>query len=127
MYNGAQYTSRAFSRRLEEAGLVGSMGSAGDAVDNAVVESFYGALETELLGRQRWSTRQELKTAIVPYIEGFTTVGGIRCLDISRRWSTGSNGLRNEVCGSNRDSHAPRGTTKHGNGVMALNNQVSGW
>ena len=68
---GAQYTSLVFSRRLEEAGLVGSMGSVGDALDNAVAESFYATLQTELLDRQRWATRRALKTAIFEYIEGF--------------------------------------------------------
>jgi putative transposase len=50
---------------------VGSMGSVGDAYDNAVAESFFATLQTELLDRSRWLTRQALATAIFSYIEGF--------------------------------------------------------
>jgi len=46
---GAQYTSLVFSRRLQDAGILGSMGSVGDALDNAAAESFYATLQTELL------------------------------------------------------------------------------
>lgn len=69
--HGCQYTSLAFSRRLRLAGLVPSMGSVGDAYDNAVVESFFGTLKRELVHRHRWTTRQELVTAVFAYIEGF--------------------------------------------------------
>ncbi|MBX6351184.1 MAG: IS3 family transposase [Clostridia bacterium] len=69
--HGAQYTALAFSRRLEEAGLVGSMGTVGDALDNAVAESFYASLQTECLDRRRWRTRRELKAAIFDYVEIF--------------------------------------------------------
>lgn len=69
--HGAQYTSLAFGRRLEEAGILGSMGSIGDALDNAVTESFFATLQTELLDRQAWPTRAALRSAIFEYIEGF--------------------------------------------------------
>lgn len=69
--HGAQYTSLVFGRRLQEAGIVGSMGSVGDALDNAVAESFYATLQTELLDRRPWPTRAGLKTAIFEYIEAF--------------------------------------------------------
>ena len=69
--HGAQYTSLVFSRRLQEAGIIGSMGSVGDALDNAVAESFYATLQTELLDRQPWPTRAGLRTAIFEYIEAF--------------------------------------------------------
>ncbi len=69
--HGAQYTSLAFSRRLEAAGILGSMGSVGDALDNAVAESFFATLQAELLNREAWPTRQALKTAIFEYIEAF--------------------------------------------------------
>jgi putative transposase len=45
-----------FGRRLREAGLVASMGTVGDALDNAVAESFFATLECELLDRQAWPT-----------------------------------------------------------------------
>jgi len=69
--HGAQYTSLPFTRPLEALGIVGSMGSVGDALDNAVAESFYATLQRELLDRQAWTTRQQLRTAIFAYVEGF--------------------------------------------------------
>jgi putative transposase len=67
----AQYTSLAFGRRLQQAGLVASMGTVGDALDNAVMESFWARMQTELLDRRRWSTRIELANAIFEYLEIF--------------------------------------------------------
>jgi transposase InsO family protein len=58
----AQYTSFAFGRRLRESGILGSMGSVGDALDNAVAESFFATLQTELLDRSSWPTRRMLTT-----------------------------------------------------------------
>ncbi len=69
--HGAQYTALAFGRTLRQAGIVGSMGSVGDALDNAMAESFFATLQTELLDRRSWSTRTTLTTAIFEYIEGF--------------------------------------------------------
>jgi len=69
--HGSQYTSLVFSRRLQEAGILGSMGTVGDALDNAVAESFYATLQTELLDRNTWPTRQRLRSAIFEYIEAF--------------------------------------------------------
>jgi transposase InsO family protein len=69
--HGCQYTSLAFGRRLTEAGLVGSMGTVGDALDNAVAESFFATLECELLDRYPWPTRASLRTAVFDFIEVF--------------------------------------------------------
>jgi putative transposase len=70
--HGTQYTSWAFGRRLRAAGLLGSMGTVGDAFDNAVAESFFGTLQLELLDRQpRWATRTQLASAIFEWIECF--------------------------------------------------------
>lgn len=68
---GSQYTSFAFSRNLVEAGIAASMGSKGDAYDNAMIESFFGTIKIELIHRQRWHTRHEAEMAIFSYIEGF--------------------------------------------------------
>ncbi len=65
--HGSQYGSAAFTKRLREAGIVGSMGSVGDAYDNAVAESFFATLQRELFDRRPWPTRQALaKTGHVP-------------------------------------------------------------
>ncbi len=69
--HGSQYTSWAFGRRLRASGLLGSMGSIGDAYDNAMAESFFGTLQLELLDRQPWQTRRELAAAIFEWIEAF--------------------------------------------------------
>ena len=91
--HGAQYTSLAFSRRLEAARILGSMGSVGDALDNAVAESFFATLQTELLNRAPWPTRQALKTAIFEYIEVFynrrrrhSALGYLSPDDFERMW-----------------------------------------
>ena len=67
----AQFTSWAFTRRAQESGLCPSMGSIGDCFDNAVIESFWGRMQTELLNRKRWKTRIELANAIFDYLEIF--------------------------------------------------------
>jgi putative transposase len=69
--HGCQYTSFAYGRRLHASGLVASMGTVGDALDNAVAESFFATLECELLDRYPWPTRAGLRTAIFDFIEVF--------------------------------------------------------
>jgi putative transposase len=68
---GAQYTALSFGKRLEEVGIVPSMGRVGSALDNAISESFVASLKTELLHRHRFLTREAARTAIFDYIEGF--------------------------------------------------------
>ena len=68
---GIQFTSWAFTKRARDSGLVPSMGSIGDCYDNAMMESFWGRMQTELLNRQRWRTRIELANAIFEYLEIF--------------------------------------------------------
>ena len=69
--HGSQYTSLAFGRRLGESGIAASMGSVGDCYDNAMAESFFATLETELIDRSDWATPAEAKTAVFEYIEVF--------------------------------------------------------
>jgi putative transposase len=68
---GSQYTSIAFGTRCREAGVRPSMGSVGDAYDNAMCESFFATLECELLDRQRFRTPAEARLAIFDSIEGW--------------------------------------------------------
>jgi putative transposase len=68
---GVQYTAHSFGRRLEEAGVVPSMGRAGSALDNAISESFVASLKCEILHRHRFLSREAARTAIFDYIEGF--------------------------------------------------------
>ncbi len=98
--HGSQYTSVVFSERLREANIMGSMGSVGDALDNAVAESFFGSLQTELLDRDAWPTRKKLRTAIFEYIEAFynrsrrhSTLGYLAPLQFEERWRAGERQL----------------------------------
>lgn len=68
---GVQYAASSYQAALDENNIVCSMSRKGDCWDNAVSESFFGTLKTELINRQSWSTRREAKDAIVDYIEGF--------------------------------------------------------
>ena len=69
--HGSQYTSLAFGRRLRESGIAASMGSVGDCYDNAMAESFFATLETELIDRSDWANPAEAKAAVFEYIEVF--------------------------------------------------------
>jgi len=68
---GCQYTSYAFGKRCQEAGVMPSMGSVGDAYDNAMAESFFATLERELLNRRRFKSQVEAKMAVFEWIEGW--------------------------------------------------------
>ncbi len=69
--HGVQFTSWSFTDRIRQSGLMPSFGSVGDAFDNAMMESFWGSMQIELLNRKRWRTRLELTNAIFDYIEVF--------------------------------------------------------
>jgi putative transposase len=68
---GVQYTSLSFGKRLEQVGIIPSMGRVGSALDNAISESFVATLKAELVSRVRFSSREAAKTAIFEYLEGF--------------------------------------------------------
>ncbi len=92
--HGSQYTALSFGRTLRGAGMKGSMGSIGDARDNAVAESFFATLQTELLDRYAWQTRQQLQTAFFDYVEVFynrqrrhSTLGYLSPAEYERRWN----------------------------------------
>jgi putative transposase len=68
---GSQYTSLAFGGRCREIGVRPSMGSVGDAYDNAMCESFFATLECELLERRRFASQAEAKMACFSFIEGW--------------------------------------------------------
>ncbi|GMU68020.1 MAG: putative transposase for insertion sequence element IS986/IS6110 [Steroidobacteraceae bacterium] len=68
---GSQYTSYAFGKRCQEAGIMPSMGSVGDAYDNAMAESFFATLEREVLNRRRFRSQAEARMALFEWIEGW--------------------------------------------------------
>jgi len=66
---GSQFRSRKMQRALTGHSMVGSMGQVGSAADNAAMESFFSLLQRNVLDRRRWTTRDELRIAIVTWIE----------------------------------------------------------
>lgn len=68
---GCQYTSVGFGLRCREVGVRPSMGSVGDAYDNAMCESFFATLECELLHRRHFNNHAEAEMAVFDFIEGF--------------------------------------------------------
>lgn len=66
--HGTQYCSWVFGQRLRQAGLMGSMGTVGDTLDNAVAESFFDSLQCEILDQHHWETRAEPARAIFHYV-----------------------------------------------------------
>jgi putative transposase len=75
-----QFISLAFGQQARVAGIAVSMGSRGDAYDNAVAESFFATLMRELIRRHSWPTRRELIGEVFDYIEA--------CYNPTRRHST---------------------------------------
>ena len=67
----SQYVSLAFGRAAREAGIAVSMGSRGDAYDNAVAETFFATLKKELVNRRTWPSRLELQSAVFEYLAAF--------------------------------------------------------
>jgi putative transposase len=91
---GTQYTSIEFGLRCKEAKVRPSMGTVGDAYDNAMCESFFATLERDLLARRRFQTKAEARMAIFEYIEGWYNpirrhkgLGRISPIEFERRHS----------------------------------------
>jgi putative transposase len=66
-----QYTSYAFGQILDDHHVLGSIGSVGDAYDNAMAESFVDTFKTELIGDRVWRTQTQLELAIVEWVAWF--------------------------------------------------------
>jgi putative transposase len=89
----SQYTSYDFAKACRAAGVERSMGSVGDCFDNAMAESFFAALECELLDRSVFESRNQARMAIFEYIEGFynswrrhSSIGNLCPAEFERRW-----------------------------------------
>jgi transposase InsO family protein len=68
---GSQYTSIDYTQTLEDNGVLASVGSVGDAYDNAMAESFVDSFKTELIAERSWRSRTQLELAVVEYIAWF--------------------------------------------------------
>lgn len=66
-----QYVSPAFGQQTPDAGIAVSMGSKGNCFDNAVAESFFATLETELFDRSNFTSRDQARLQVFDFIEGF--------------------------------------------------------
>jgi putative transposase len=89
---GSQYTSVAVGQRCAKMGVRLSMGSVGDAYDNAMAESFFASLECELIDRRSFKTKAEARLALFTYIEGWynprrrhSALGRISPINFERR------------------------------------------
>jgi putative transposase len=80
---GSQYTSFDYGQTLDDHGLLASIGTVGDAYDNALAESFVDSFKTELIRDRVWRSRSQLELAIVEYVAWFnnerlhTSLGGV--------------------------------------------------
>jgi putative transposase len=70
---GSQYTSIDYTQTLADHGVLASVGSVGDAYDNALAESFVDSFKTELISDRVWRTRSQLELAVVEYLGWFNT------------------------------------------------------
>jgi transposase InsO family protein len=68
---GSQYTSADYTQELDDHGVLASVGSVGDAYDNAMAESFVDTAKTELIADRVWRTRSQLELAVVEYVAWF--------------------------------------------------------
>jgi putative transposase len=71
---GSQYTSIDYTQELTDHGVVASVGSVGDAYDNALAESFVDSFKTELVADRVWRSRSQLELAVVEYLGWFNNV-----------------------------------------------------
>ncbi len=71
---GSQYTSADYTQELDDHGVLASVGSVGDAYDNAMAESFVDSFKTELLADRSWRSRTQLELAVVEYVSWFNNV-----------------------------------------------------
>jgi len=92
---GTQYTSYAFGKRCREMNIMPSMGSTGDAYDNAMAESFFATLEREVLNRRRFKSQAEARMALFEWIEGWynphrrhSSIGYLSPANFERRYLT---------------------------------------
>ena len=88
---GSQYTSNDYTQTLDDHGLQASIGTVGDAYDNASAESFVDSFKTELIRDRVWRTRTQLELAVVEYVAWFnterlhTSLGGIPPAEYERQ------------------------------------------
>jgi len=100
---GSQHTSIAFGNRCKEMGVRPSMGTVGDAYDNAMAESFFATLECELIDRRVWEIKRQAKMDIFSWIESWynphrlhSSLGYQSAINFERIWAANKPSI-NEV------------------------------
>jgi putative transposase len=90
---GTQYTSVALATRLTDAGIAASVGAPGSAYDNALAESFFATLETELIDRRAWATHDQARLDVFDWLEAFynpirrhSSLGNLAPAEFERRY-----------------------------------------
>jgi putative transposase len=90
---GTQYTSVALGSRLDDAGIAASVGAPGSAYDNALAESFFATLETELIDRTAWVTFDQARLDVFDWLETFynpvrrhSSLGHLAPIEFERRY-----------------------------------------
>ena len=120
---GSQYTSLAFGKRCKEAGVRPSMGSVGDAYDNAMCESFFATLECELLDRRRFASQAEARMACFSFIEGwYNPVRLHSALSYRSPWPTKQRRRRPQ-----QNPDHPSSPTLHENGAASTYDRNQGY
>jgi putative transposase len=99
---GTQYTSLALGARLAETGIAPSVGAPGSAYDNALVESFFASLETELIDRSRWASHAAARADVFDWLERFynrtrrhSALGYLSPAEFERRYRQETSGAPN--------------------------------
>jgi putative transposase len=120
---GSQYTSVIFGKRCAEMGVRPSMGTVGDAYDNAMAESLFATLECELIDRRTWKTHTEARLAIFTWIESWynprrrhSGLGQISPMEFERRHALKQQEQRDQMQVQTEDTEAANqpGTDEHG-------------
>jgi transposase InsO family protein len=123
---GSQYTSIDYTQTLTDHGVLASVGSVGDAYDNALAESFVDSFKTELIADRVWRTRSQLELAVVEYVAWFNTTRlhsalGYRTPDeVEAAWRSASPPITSTEAGAQLTLNAAGGEYEPSGLVSAL-------
>jgi putative transposase len=99
---GSQYTSDDYTQVIDDHRVLASVGTVGDAYDNAMAESFVDTFKTELIKDRTWETRSQVELAILEYVDWFNnrrlheSLGDIPPVEFEAEWAAVKNGLEEE-------------------------------
>ena len=117
---GSQYTSGDYIQTLDDNDVLASVGSVGDAYDNAMAESFVDSFKTELIADRIWRTRDQMELEIVEYVGWFnharlhTSLGDVPPSEFEQSWFRGAGG----ETAADTSPRSPYGLTHRGVGTL---------